>query len=80
MKKFLSIILLLTIVLSLGITAFADGETGTITVTNATKEREYKAYKIFGATISTDDNGKTAVSYIAAGSKYFDNKIYYRSP
>ena len=75
MKKFLSIILLLTIVLSLGITAFADGETGTITVTNATKEREYKAYKIFGATISTDDNGKTAVSYIAAGSKYFD-KIF----
>ena len=75
MKKLLSILLVLAMVLSLGITAFADEQTGTITVTNATKDRIYKAYKIFGATISTDANGKTAVSYIAAGSPYFD-KIF----
>ena len=75
MKKFLSILLVMAMVLSLGITAFATEETGTITVTNATKEHKYSAYKIFGATISTDTNGKTAVSYVAAGSKYFD-KIF----
>ena len=76
MKKFLSILLALALLFSLGITAFAATEpTGTITVTNATQDREYNAYKIFGATISTDKNGKTAVSYIADGSKYFD-KIF----
>ena len=36
MKKFLSILMVLAVVLSLGITAVAANETGSITITNAT--------------------------------------------
>ena len=36
MKKFLSILLALTLVFSLSITAFATEETGSITISNAT--------------------------------------------
>lgn len=66
MKKFLSILLVLTMVLSLGITAFADegtgsntgATTGSITIKNATKNETYRIYKIFDATYDGD-----AVSY-----------------
>ena len=57
MKKFLSILLALTLVLSLGITAFAAEDTGSITITNATIGNSYSLYKIFDATYSTDANG-----------------------
>ena len=64
MKKFLSILLVLTMVLSLGVTALADENTGSITITNATVGNSYSLYKIFDATYSTDDAGNTeAVSY-----------------
>lgn len=58
MKKFLSILLVLTMVLSLGITAFAAEETGSVTIKNATKNETYRIYKIFDATHDGD-----AVSY-----------------
>ena len=68
MKKFLSILLVLTMVLSLGITAFADEgtgsntstNTGSITITNATLEKDYAVYKVFNATYAKDGDG---VSY-----------------
>ena len=74
MKKFLSILLVLTMVLSLGVTALADENTGSITITNATIGNTYKLYKIFDATYSTDDDGNTeAVSYtITPGTKVFE--------
>ena len=73
MKKFLSILLVLTMVLSLGITAFADENTGSITITNATIGDGYSLYKIFDATYSTDASGNTdAVSYsITADNQFF---------
>ena len=67
MKKFLSILLVLTLVLSLGITAYADdavAENGSITITNATVGNTYKIYKIFDASYSEDAAGNTTgVSY-----------------
>ena len=60
MKKFLSILLVLTMVLSLGITAFAAEETGSITITNATLDENYAVYKVFNATYAKDGTG---VSY-----------------
>ena len=73
MKKFLSILLVLTMVLSLGITAFADENTGSITITNATIGDGYSLYKIFDATYSTDASGNAeAVSYsITKDNQFF---------
>lgn len=72
MKKFLSILIALVMVLSLGVSAFA-AETGSITITNATVGETYEVYKIFDASISTNDGGDTdAVSYsIATDNQFF---------
>ncbi len=63
MKKFskiLSVALLVALVLSLGVAnAFAEGETGTITIQNAAMGETYSAYKLFDAYLG--DNG--AISY-----------------
>ena len=54
----------LALILSLGITAFATENTGSITITNATKNDIYSIYKIFDATYSTGAGGTAdAVSY-----------------
>ena len=75
MKKFLSILVVLTLVLSLGMTAFATENAGSITITNATIDQTYTVYKIFDATIKMAANGETAeaVSYtIATDSQFFE--------
>ena len=73
MKKFLSILLVLTLVLSLGVTAFATENTGSITITNATIGNAYSLFKIFDATYSTDASDNTeAVSYsITTDNQFF---------
>ena len=73
MKKFLSILMVLTLVLSLGVTAFAAENTGSITITNATIGNSYSLYKIFDATYSTDASGNAdAVSYsITTDNQFF---------
>ena len=73
MKKFVSILLALAIVFSLGVTAFAAENTGSITITNATIDETYAVYKIFDASISVDANGATdAVAYsITTESQFF---------
>ncbi len=64
MKKFLSILIVMAIVFSLGVTAFAAESNGSITITNATIDETYEIYKIFDASIRTDADGETnAVSY-----------------
>ena len=64
MKRLFSLMIALVMVLSLGITAFAEENTGSITITNATVGDSYSLFHIFNATYSTDANGKTdAVSY-----------------
>ena len=73
MKKFLSIIMVLAMVLSLSITAFAAENEGSITITNATIDETYGLYKIFDASISKDADGNTnAVSYsIETDNQFF---------
>ena len=73
MKKFVSLLLALALVLSMSIAVFAAEETGSITITNATKGEDYTVYKIFDASISTDAAGETnAVSYsITTGNQFF---------
>ena len=65
MKKFVSLILVLALVMSLNITAFAAVNTGSITITNATVDEEYAVYKIFDASVKLASDGVTAeaVSY-----------------
>ena len=50
MKKVITFLMVLALVLSLGATAFAAGGTGSITVDNAVNDVDYKLYKIFDAT------------------------------
>ena len=75
MKKFLSLIMVLALVLSLGATAFATENTGSITITNATIDQTYTVYKIFDASIklATDGENAEAVSYsIESDSQFFE--------
>ena len=73
MKKFLSILMALAMILSLSVTAFAAQTNGSITITNATIDETYSVYKIFDASISKDTAGQTnAVSYsIKTDSQFF---------
>lgn len=52
-KRILSLLLVLMIVLSLSVTAFA-AETGTITVDNPVTGETYTAYKIFDVSYNND--------------------------
>ena len=78
MKKFLSILMVLTLVLSLSVTGFAteNVKTGSITITNATVDKAYTVYKIFDASIKLAADNKTAeaVSYtIATDNQFFED-------
>lgn len=57
MKKMLSVVLALSVIMAFSITSFAATDDGTITVSNATNGATYTAYKVFDAEKS--DNGKS---------------------
>ena len=59
-KKLASLLLALVMVCALATTAFAAGETGSITVDNPVAGQTYTAYKIFDVTYNSD---KSAYSY-----------------
>ena len=64
MKRLFALMMALVLILSLGTTAFADENTGSITITNATIGDSYSLYHIFDATYSADAEGNAeAVSY-----------------
>ena len=74
MKKFLSLMMALALVLSLGVTAFA-AETGSITITNATIDETYTVYKIFDASVKPAADGSTGkgVAYsIEKDNQFFE--------
>lgn len=77
MKKFLSILMVLVMALSLGIPALAEN-TGSITITNATIDQSYTPYKIFDASIKLAANGQSAeaVSYSITTSNQFFAKLF----
>ena len=78
MKKFLSILLALTLVFSLSITAFATEETGSITISNATVDQTYTVYKIFDASIklAADNQTAEAVSYTIETDNQFFTALF----
>ena len=69
-RKLMALLLALILVLGLSVTAFATGETGTITVDNPQADQTYTAYKIFDVTYNTE---KSAYAYtIDSSSKWFN--------
>lgn len=46
-KKLASILLAMVMVLAMSVTAFAEGGTGSITISNTTKDAQYNVYRIF---------------------------------
>lgn len=63
MKKIFSCMLVVALVLSMTVTAFAQEGTGSITITNATLGETYSVYKLFDATYAATDGNTDAVSY-----------------
>ena len=68
MKKFFAVLMALVLVLSMGVTAFAAGETGTIKISNAIKDAEYTVYKMFN--FEPVGNNATAGRYTVADDKW----------
>ena len=65
MKKFISILMVLAVILSLGVTVMAEAPTvGSITVANATYGHVYRVYKIFDASVLLDaDDNLDSIAY-----------------
>lgn len=72
LKKSLALLLALLLTLAMGTTAFAAGETYTITIENDAAGHIYEAYQIFAGDLSTNDDGKTVLSNIVWGSGITD--------
>ncbi len=68
MKKFLSILMILTLALSMGTMAFADGETYKLTISGA-QGHTYKVYQIFTGSLATIDDEKT-LGDVTYGANY----------
>ena len=63
MKKLISIVMVMALILAMGIPVFA-AETGSITITNVTVGQKYSVHKIFDASIKLGSGGETeAVAY-----------------
>ena len=83
MKKFVSILMALALVLSLSVSVFA-ANTGSITITNATIGETYNLFKIFDATYAEDGagnavldaDGKAIVSYTIDNSNQFFDDLF----
>ncbi len=72
LKKLTTLLLALLMVFALSATAFATGETGTITVDNPVAGQTYTAYKIFDVVYNTE---KSAYSYTIAGNSEWSEVV-----
>ena len=79
MKKILSLILALMLLLTLGTTAFAASDDGSITITNATIGESYAVYKVFDLTYSGEN---VAYTYTKTGETdaFYDALVGESSP
>ena len=76
MKKIFALLIAMVMVLGMSTSVFAAG-TGSITVKNATKGYEYKAYKVFDATYTgTGTNAKVSYTTPAANASKLDANIF----
>lgn len=66
-KRALAFLLTLALVLALGVSALAAGESYTITITNSSTGHTYQAYQIFAGDLQTIE-GKTVLTDIVWGS------------
>ncbi len=77
MKKILALLIAMVMVLTIGVTAFADEPTsGTITVENATYGKAYTAYKIFDASYSASDHSKVSYTVTADKKEYVNTDLF----
>ena len=73
MKKLASFLLAMVMIVTMSMTAFADGTDGKITIENTTVGKTYGIYKIFDATVS----GTGADTKIAYSIDSVNNKAWY---
>ena len=77
MKKLLSLVMVFALVLTLGVTAVAAENTGSITITNATIGETYAIYKIFDASIQLNADGDAdAVAYSIQPDSQFYTALF----
>ena len=77
MKKFISILMVLAMVLALSVPAFAAEDDGSISITNATIGETYAVYKIFDVRLGKDFNGvPNAVSYHTTSDSQFFEALF----
>ena len=78
MKKFLAILMMMVLVLSISVPVFAASNTGSITITNATIDETYTVYKVFDASVKLAADGKTAdaVSYTIKKDNQFFSALF----
>ena len=71
MKRLISLMMAAMLMFSLSVTAFAEENTGSITITNATIGQTYAPYKIFDAAISGGEDGGFIYS-ITTDNQFFE--------
>lgn len=67
-KHFMAFFLSLLMAVSMGLTAFAQETTYTLTLTGTTTGHTYEAYQIFTGDLSTNTDGKKVLSNVAWGT------------
>ena len=70
MKKLFAVLVALTLVLSMGVVAFA-ADTGTITISNALEKSEYKIYKMLDFAPSNADGDKGIYTITPGWENFF---------
>lgn len=73
MKKVVSLLIVLAFICTLTVTAFAGTASGSITITNSTKDATYNIYKIFDATVSASGD----IAYTYSGNLSTDAQKYF---
>lgn len=74
MKKFFAVLMALVLVLSMGVTAFAAGETGSITINNAVDGATYSIYKMFDFAAIEGNADKGRYTVVAEWKEFLEGE------